>query len=160
MFIYIFMYIYIFCPQSARHSPILSPICFIILFHTQIFSPLKYIFAFLYLVVFGCAGSLLQCGLSFSCHKQELTSSCSVQASLTAVASLVAEDGLQGTPGFSSFSTWAQQLRLLGSRAQAQQLRHTGQVDLWHVGSSESAIKPLSPALAGGFFTTEPLGSP
>ena len=157
MFIYIFIYIHILPPISKTFTYTFSYLLYHFKFHTQIFSPLKYIFAFLYLVVFGCAGCLLQCGLSCSCHKRGLTSSCSAQASLTAVASLVAEDGLYFTPGF---STWAQPLQLLGSRAQAQWLRHTSQVDLWHVGSSESAIKPLSPALAGGFFTTEPLGSP
>ena len=38
--------------------------------------------------------------------------------------------------GFSSCSTLAQQLWLAGSRAQAQQLWHTGLVAPWHVGSS------------------------
>ena len=37
---------------------------------------------------------------------------------------------------FSSCSTWAQQLWLVGSRAQAQQLWCTGLVAPWHVGSS------------------------
>ena len=38
--------------------------------------------------------------------------------------------------GFSGCNTWTQQLRLLGSRAQAQQLRLMGLAALWHVGSS------------------------
>ena len=38
--------------------------------------------------------------------------------------------------GLSSCDMWAQQLWLAGSRAQAQQLWHTGLVALWHVGSS------------------------
>ena len=33
-------------------------------------------------------------------------------------------------------------------------------VAAWHVGSSRPGIKPMSPALADGFFTTEPPGKP
>ena len=43
-----------------------------------------------------------------------------------------------GHVGFNSCSVWAQQLRFLGSRAQAQQLWHTGLVALWHVWSSQT----------------------
>ena len=38
--------------------------------------------------------------------------------------------------GFSSHSTWAHQLQLLGSRAQAQKLWHMGLVAPWHLESS------------------------
>ena len=48
---------------------------------------------------------------------------------LNALASLV-EHGLQGL--------WASKLRFLGSRAQVQQLWHTGLVAPWHVGSSQT----------------------
>ena len=71
---------------------------------------------------------------------------------LIAVACIVAEHGFQGmltsaveTHGLSSW----------GSRAQAQYLWHIDLVALWHVGVPGSGIKPLSPALAGRFFTTE-----
>ena len=53
--------------------------------------------------------------------------------------------------GFSSRSTWAHELHLLGSTAQA----HSCAWDL-----PGSGIKPVSPALAGNFFTTEPPGKP
>ena len=59
--------------------------------------------------IFGCAGSSLLHGLFFSCGEWGLFSSC---------------------------SGWAQQLRLLGSRAEVQQLWHL--VVLWHVGSSRT----------------------
>ena len=36
----------------------------------------------------------------------------------------------------------------------------TGLVALWHVGSPRSRVEPVSPASAGGFFTTEPPGRP
>ena len=35
-------------------------------------------------------------------------------------------------------------------------LEHTILVALWHAGSSRSQMEPVSPAPAGGFFTTEP----
>ena len=58
---------------------------------------------------------------------------------LTAGASLVAERGL-----------WD-----LGSAVWS-----TGLVAPWQVGSSRTGIEPVSPAAAGGFFTTEHQGSP
>ena len=69
---------------------------------------------------------------------------------LATVASLVAEFGL--------LSTWGQYLQLPGSRAQPQWLWHTAQLcrGMWHLPGS--GIEPLFPALAGGFFTTEPPG--
>ena len=52
--------------------------------------------------------------------------------------------------GFSSCGscgTWAQQLRLVGSRAQAQQLWCTGLVALWHVGSSWTRARTRVPCI-------------
>ena len=72
-----------------------------------------------YLFIFGCAGSLLLL---------RLFSSCSEWGFLIAVASLVAEHRLQAHR--------LQQLRLMGSRDWAQQLRVRGLVAPWHVGSS------------------------
>ena len=63
-----------------------------------------------------------------------------------------------GCMGFNSCGTWAQKLRIPGSRAQAQQLWHTGLVAPQHVGSSQ--IRDRTPANAGGFFTTGPRGKP
>ena len=60
--------------------------------------------------------------------------------------------GLQGVP--------PQQLQLPGSIAQAHQLQHTGSVALEDVGSSQIGMEPTPPALADGFFTTEPQGKP
>ena len=54
---------------------------------------------------------------------------------LIVVAALVAEHGL-GHVGLRSCSTWAQYLLPPGSRAQAQQLWHTGFIAPQHVGSS------------------------
>ena len=49
--------------------------------------------------------------------------------------------------GFSSYGTWAQQLWLTGSRAQAQQLRRTGLVAPWHVGSSWTRARTPVPCI-------------
>ena len=49
-----------------------------------------------------------------------------------------------------------QQSQLLGSGAQAEQLRHTGLV--WDL--PRSGIEPMSSAFSGGFFATEPSGKP
>ena len=61
--------------------------------------------------------------------------------------------------GFSSCGTWAQQLCLTGSRAQAQQLWYTGLVapGMWDL--PRPGLEPVSPALAGGFLTTAPPGN-
>ena len=68
--------------------------------------------------------------------------------------------GALGHEGVCSRGLWAQRLWLLVSRAQAQYLWPTGLAAARHVGSSRSGIKPVSPASAGGFFTTEPPGKP
>ena len=49
--------------------------------------------------------------------------------------------------GFSSCGTWAQQLWLRGSRAQAQQLWLTGLVALQHVGSSQTRAQTRVPCI-------------
>ena len=49
--------------------------------------------------------------------------------------------------GFSSCGLWAQQLWLAGSRAQAQQLWHTGLVAPWHVGSSRTRAQTRVPCI-------------
>ena len=69
-----------------------------------------------YFVGFGCAGSSLLCGLFSGCSEWGRLSGCRAQA-LTAVASLAVDAGSECV-GFSSCITWAQQLRLPGSRAQ------------------------------------------
>ena len=60
-----------------------------------------------------------------------------------------------------------QQLRLVGSVAVAPRLQSSGSAAVVHglscpahVGSSRPGITPVSPALAGGFFTTEPPRKP
>ena len=73
---------------------------------------------FIYLLIFGCAGSLLLC---------RLFSSCSEWASHCGGSSCCRAQHL-GCLAFSSSGLWAQLLWFPGSRAQAQWLWHTGLV--------------------------------
>ena len=92
------------------------------------------------------------------------SSSCGVQASCcSSLSRALGHTGFSGhVCGLSSCDSWtlaqAQQLRLLDPRARAQQLQRSGLVALWPVGSSQT--RDRIPALAGGFFTTEPPGEP
>ena len=94
----------------------------------------------LLLFIFGCAGS------SSSCSEQELLSSCV----------WVSHGG-----GFSCHGAWA--LRCMGSAVVASGLCSCGSwAQLLH-GTWDlprPGIKPVSPALAGRFFTTEPPRKP
>ena len=103
---------------------------------------------FLKLFIFGCAGSSLLHGLFSSRGKQGLLSSCGVWASHCG--------------GFSRRAAWAHGLRscslqalgrLRSCGAQAQPL--CGMRDLPRPG-----MEPVSPALAGRIFTTQPPGRP
>ena len=58
---------------------------------------------------------------------------------------------------FSSCSTWAQELQLISSRVLAQYLWHGGSSAPWPVEIFlDQGSNPVSPALAGRFFTTQP----
>ena len=75
---------------------------------------------------------------------------------LIVVASLVAEHKLRGH-GIQELqhSRW---LQLLGSRGQAKLMWHMSSVVLGTWDLLSPGIKPKSPALTGGFFTTGPPG--
>ena len=105
------------------------------------------------LFIFGCAGSLLLCGLF---------SSCSLRAAHCSGLLVVEHRQALWSSGFSSGDAWAQQSPLLdvehrlSSCAQAQLLH-----GMWELLSPE--INPMSPVLTGGFFSFLPLshkGSP
>ena len=84
------------------------------------------IILFTCLFIFGCAGSL---------WRHRLFSPCCMKASHCSDFSCCRFQAL-GWTGSSSYVTWAQQLWLPGSRAQAQQLWCTGLAAPRHVGSS------------------------
>ena len=93
--------------------------------------------------IFGCAGPLLLLRLFSGCgawasHWGDF-SCCGAQA--------------VGHVGFSSWGSRAPEHRLSTCGTQAL-------VVLWHVRSSGPGIEPMSPALVGRFFPTEPPGKP
>ena len=79
----------------------------------------KYTFFKFILFIFDCAGSSSPHELFSSFGKQGLLSSCNAQASHCGGFSCCRAWALE-LVGFRSYSTWAQQLWLPGSRAQAQ----------------------------------------
>ena len=83
-----------------------------------------FIILFMYSFIFGCAGSLLLCGLFSSCSKQGLVSSCGLQTSHCSGFSCCGAQAL-GRTNFSSCGTGAQELWPTALDA------------LWHVGSSQ-----------------------
>ena len=110
------------------------------------------IFFFL-MVIYSCisgrAGSLLLCGLFSRCGAW--ASHC--RAALLQGTGSKAGSFSSDAHGLSSCSCWALKHRLKSCSTRASLLR--GPRDLpW------SGIEPVSPALAGGFFTTEPPGKP
>ena len=94
-------------------------------------------FNLFYLFIFGCVGSsLLHAGFSLVVASRGYSSLRCTGFSLRWLLWLPSTGSRRA--GFSSCGTWAQQLWLAGSRAQAQQLWHMGLVALWHVGSSRT----------------------
>ena len=113
--------------------------------------PLSFIL-FLFLKIFGYAESSLLSGLFSSCGKQGLCYSCSVRVSHSSGFSCCGVWAL-GPLGFSSCGSWALEHRL--DSCDTQTKLFCGMWDL-----PGSGIEPVSPALAGGFFTTKPPGKP
>ena len=92
-------------------------------------------FKWFYLFIFGRAGSPLPHGLFSSRGGQGLLSTCRrVGFSLWGLLLFWSMDSR--VHRLQQFSTWAQQLWLPGSRAQAQQLWRTDLEAPWHAGSS------------------------
>ena len=109
-----------------------------------------YILFFLYLLIFGCTASSLLLGFSLVAAGKAY-SLAAVCRLLIAVASLITEQGLHGT--------WASAVVAYGlSHCRSRTLEHRFS-NVVH-GLNCSVVFPLSIALAGGFFTTEPLGKP
>ena len=105
--------------------------------------PLLYVFSlFLHLFIFVDAGSWLLC---------ELSSSCSVRASHCGGFCCRAQ--AVGCTGFCSCGSQALEHRLSSHGTRASLVP-----GMWDV--PRSGMEPTTPALAGGFFTTEPPGKP
>ena len=117
----------------------------------------KFIYLFIYLFIFGCIGSsLLHVGF-LQLQRMGATLSCGAQAShcggflCCGAQALGARASVFVACGLSSCGSRALQHRLSSCGARAQLLH--GMWDLPRPG-----IKPLPPALAGGFLTTVPPG--
>ena len=113
---------------------------------------------------FGCAGSSLLLQLSSSCCEGGYSSLwCAVRGVILLIVILLLLQSMGSRVcrlQQLQCSTWAQQLQLLDSKAQAQQLWCTGLVTLWHIGSSHIRDQTNVSELANGFFTTELPGKP
>ena len=111
---------------------------------------------FIYLFIFGYAGSLMLHGLFSSCEVWELLSSCGTpQASLCGGFSCCAAWAL-GHSGFSRCRTLTQYLRLPGSTAVMHGLSCS--TAIWDLPRPE--IELVSPPLAGRLFTNKPPEKP
>ena len=105
------------------------------------------LFMYLCIYLFMAALGLRCCAPAFSsCGGQGLLFA-AVRGLLTAVASLVVEQGLQVHGLQQLWCVRAQQLWFAGSRAQAQQLWRTGLVALRHVGSSRTRARTHVPCI-------------
>ena len=113
----------------------------------------------IYAFIFGCAGSSLLRGLFSSCHEQGLLCNCYTQASHCSGLSC----GRAQTPGTLASAATARGLSSCGSQALEHRLSScSARVWLLHsmYDPPGSGIEPVSPALAGRFFITEPSGKP
>ena len=104
----------------------------------------------LYLVIFGCAGSLLLSGLFSSCGNRELLSSCSVWASQKQWLLWLWNTGFR-VQGLSSCHSQALEHRFSSCGVLAYLL-----LGMWDLPGP--GIKPVSPALTDRFPCTVPPG--
>ena len=106
---------------------------------------------FIYLFIFGGAGSWLLPRLLSGCGGRACSPA--VVSGLLPVVVLLLWSGALGHMGFGSCSSWALEHRLNSCGPWAQLL-----CSMCHLPGP--GIKPESPALAGRFISTEPLGKP
>ena len=109
-------------------------------------------FYYLFICLFGCPGSSMLVWLFSSCSGWGLFSSYGVQSSHCCGFSRCGAQAL-GCTGFRSCGAWVQLLQLPGSRVRAWSLRSIQD-------PPGPRMESMSPALAGRFFTSEPLGKP
>ena len=107
---------------------------------------LGFLFVFLFLIYFWLSWVFIaECGLPLVAVSRVYSSLCCAGFSLQWLLLLRSMGSRHA--GFSSCGTWAQQLQLVGSRAQVQQLWHTGLVALRHVGSSRTRVRTHVPCI-------------
>ena len=126
--------------QHSNNSPVFCIHFFLFLFITKSFF-LIHLFIYFWL----CWDFVAACGLSLVATSGGYSSWQCVGFSLKWLL-LLWSTGSRHV-GFSSCGTWAQQLWLVGSRAQAQQLWRTGLVAPRHVGSSGTRDRTCVPCI-------------
>ena len=102
--------------------------------------------------ILGCSGSSLLCRPFSSCSKLELLSSCGTKASHCCGLSCCGARA-PGQAG-SVVAAWGV------SSCSSQALEDSFSSSMGMCSLPRPGIEPTSPALAGGFFTTEPPGKP
>ena len=113
-----------------------------------------------YLFNFDCAGSSLLRGLFCRCSEQGVLYGCGAQASHCSGSSRFSARriSMQASAcrraGISNCSVWARSTGLIAVQAQGLSCSTACGIFL------DQRIEPMSPALAGGLFTTEPPGKP
>ena len=110
------------------------------------------IYMYTYIVIFGCAGSLLLLGLFSRYEKRGLLSSCGVRASHCSGFSCCRAQAL-GHAGFHSCSPWAPEHRLNSCGTRVKLL-----CSMWDL--SGSSIEPMSPALVVDSLPLSQQGQP
>ena len=111
--------------------------------------------SFIYVFIFGCAGSSLwHMAFLSSCSKHGLLSSCDARASHCGGFSGCGALALRHV-SFNSCGSWALEHRLSHCGLNSCDL-----VAPWNWDPLRPGIKPASPTLAGRFFITEPPGKP
>ena len=128
--------------MDRKHSPV--PFRFILMVWILDLWFLSFFSFYYHVLIFGCA-------FVSSCGEQRLSSSCGTPASYCSGFSCCEAQAV----GHVSFSSGG----LVGSVvAIPRSMWLTGLVALWHLPGP--GIEPMSLALAGRFFTTEPPGKP
>ena len=120
-------------------------------------------FLIFYFFIFGCARSLLLCRLFSSCGKWQLLASCGARASRSRGFSCCLWSAVALKPDCRASVVVACGLRSCGFGALEQRLNSCGMwaqllLSMWNLPGS--GVEPMSPALAGRFFTTEPPAKP
>ena len=131
-------YIYLTNQETGGRGQASGVLSVVTFFFPKIFLQILFLFIYLFihLFIFGCVGSSLLCAGFLQQQRVAATLHCGEQASHWGGVSLWST-GFRHM-GFSSCGMQAQQLCLVGSRAQAQYLWLTGLVDPQHVGSSRT----------------------
>ena len=149
LLILVFVYIFVIC--FDLFCSYLLVYIFLFLHISSVFYHFNYLF---YVCIFDCAGSSSLCGLFSSCREQGPLQLWSLGFSLLWLLCCGAR--ALGCLGFSTYGTRSQRLWFLSSQHRLNSCGAWAQLLCHMQDLSGQEIEPMSPALAGRFFTTEP----